>query len=128
MSLKAHINTDASGNIIVHMEGGLNHETTEHLRLKLCDLSDNNPQSKLTLDLHKMDFVGSSGLNEFVDILNEIHAKRGQIKLINVRNEFKRIFKLFQLRRLEEMLDEFESESTIHLNSVWGNKKRTFEN
>lgn len=127
MSIKANINTDSHGNIIVHMSGGFEYDTSCPLRQELVVLAEKNPKSTLTLDLHHVDFVGSSGIGQFVETLNYLLDNKLDIKLINVKPEFQRVFKLYQLDKLEEMLSDFEVDKTEDL-GLWGGRRRTFEN
>ena len=67
MSIEADINTDANGNIIMHIRGGLNYENSTPFRQELIEMARTNPTCSITLDLFKLDFVGSSGIGYFVE-------------------------------------------------------------
>ena len=82
MSIKAKLHTDARGNIIVNMEGGLDYENTAPLRKELSELSQENPQSTITLDMNSVDFVGSSGIGHFVETIKALNAKK--LSLIHI--------------------------------------------
>lgn len=127
MSMQARINTDSSGNITIHMEGGLNYDNTLPLRRELQGLCQDNPQSTIILDLNKLDFVGSSGISHFVETIQIIHQKSGRIRLSGVSDEFIRVFKLYKLEALENMLKDFESDFTENT-SLFAGRKKTFEN
>jgi anti-sigma B factor antagonist len=58
MSMKAKVRTDSCGNIIIHMEGGLDYENTAPLKNELETLTKENPSSQITIDLNRLDFVG----------------------------------------------------------------------
>lgn len=128
MSMKARIRTDATGNITVHMEGGLNYENTAPLKEELLDLVSNNPSSTITLDLNGLDFVGSSGIGFFVDTIKSLNQNRDQIKLSNVKNEFIRVFKLYNFDAMELLIKEFDNDETEFLNTQFGNRSKTFQN
>ncbi len=128
MSMKARVRTDASGNITIHMEGGLNYQNSIPLRQQLETITTQNPSSTITLDLHRLDFVGSSGIGFFVETIKAINDKRDQIRVSNVKNEFIKVFKLFDLDLMDVLVDEFETNETKFLSQKFANRKRTFEN
>ena len=93
MSMKAHARTDSRGNITVYLEGGLSFDTVSIFRSKLELLLRSNPGSTITLDFFKLDFVGSSGVGFFAEIIKEISQKSPRLKISNAKSEFCRIFK-----------------------------------
>ncbi len=128
MAMKAQIRTEASGNITVHMEGSLDFENSVPLRKELQDLHTNNPASLITLDMHALDFVGSSGIGFFVETLQILNEKKSRVKLSNVKTEFLKVFKLYNFDAYQLLVDEFETDDTENLNKKFGNRKSTFEN
>jgi anti-sigma B factor antagonist len=128
MTMKAQIRTDALGNITVHMQGGLDYENTQPLREELLDLTKNNPTAVVTLDLNRLDFVGSSGINHFVDTVKILSKDCDQIRLSNVASEFVKVFKLYNFEGIDELIEEFNDDETEHLNYKFGNRKNTFQN
>ena len=133
MSMKANILRDAMGNITVQMQGDLDYEHSKPLREQLNDISMSNPQSKITVDLGGINFVGSSGICHFVETLQIINKEKHELhkmKLANVSLEFKKIFRLYSIAEAELIWDQFdlENEETSDLSSRFGNKKRTFSN
>lgn len=103
MSMKAQINTDASGNITILMEGSLNYENSMPLRLELNSLVKEYPNATITVDMHSLDFVGSSGICHFVETMKSLEKSDAQIKLQNVKIEFVRVFKLYNFNVLDYM-------------------------
>lgn len=128
MSMKARMRTDATGNITVHMEGGLDYENTIPLRKELDELVAENPTSTITLDLHSLDFVGSSGIGFFVETIRSLNKNKEQIKLSNVKSEFLKVFKLYDFDAMELMISEFDNDDTEELNTIFGNRRNTFQN
>jgi anti-sigma B factor antagonist len=128
MTMKAQIRTDALGNITVHMQGGLDYENTQPLREELMDLTKDNPTAIVTLDLNRLDFVGSSGINHFVDTVKILCKDSEKIRLSNVASEFVKVFKLYKFEGIEELIEEFNDDETEHLNYKFGNRKNTFQN
>lgn len=128
MSLKAQVRTDSLGNITVHMEGGLDFENSMPFRRELSSLLTENPLSTITLDLNRLDFVGSSGIGVFVETINILNQKKKQIKIANVKTEFMKVFKLFDFDAMETMIMEFDNDDTENLNLKFGNRRNTFQN
>lgn len=128
MAMKAQIRTDANGNITVHMAGSLDFENSLPLRKELHDLHLNNPTSDITIDMHSLDFVGSSGIGFFVETLQILNEKRTRVKLSNVKTEFLKVFKLYNFDAYQLLVDQFENDDTVNLNKKFGNRKSTYSN
>jgi anti-sigma B factor antagonist len=128
MAMKAQIRTDSLGNITVHMNGGLDFENSLPLRNELQELSTLNPASTITLDMQSLDFVGSSGIGFFVETLQILNRNRAQIKLANVKNEFIKVFKLYNFDAFQLIENEFDNDETENLNKKYGNRKNTYQN
>ncbi len=128
MSLKAQIMTDSIGNITIHMRGGLDYENTVPLRDELEEMIRENPARQITLDMQGLDFVGSSGIGHFVETLKILNAKKGQIKLANVRSEFMKVFKLYDGDAMQAMLVKFDEDDTEELSQKFANRRKTFQN
>ena len=133
MSVKANILRDAMGNVIVQMQGDLDYEHSMPLRDQLNEIATDNPQSKITVDLGGIDFVGSSGICHFVEtlqIINQTKDEHNKMKLANVSNEFKKIFRLYSIDEAELIWDQFDldDDETSNLSTRFGNRKRTFSN
>lgn len=118
MSMKANILRDANGNIIVHMQGDLNYDHSVPLRNELQNIASNNPHSKITIDLGAIDFVGSSGICQFVETVKHLkESRKATVNLSNVKPEFLKIFRLLSLNEAEYVaelmnFDSDEADST----------------
>ena len=97
MSLEASVHTDAIGNLTVQLVGSLDFDTNIPLKQQLETLVQKNPLSNITLDMHFLDFVGSSGIGNFVDLVNSLNIVRTRVYLSNVKPEFIKVFKLFNI-------------------------------
>lgn len=105
MSIMANVYVDVYGNITIQMEGILDYEISSPFRKELTSFLVSYPTSTLTLDFQCVEFVGSSGINIFVETVNQLNKSYNQrLKLINVRSEFVKIFKLYQLENIGENL------------------------
>lgn len=131
MSMKSNVLRDANGNIIIHMEGQIEYEYSIPFRDQLARLVKDNPNINVTIDLGKVDFVGSSGICHFVETIKMINnSKADTLSLSNVRSEFMKVFKLYNLGNEEILIEHFDmdNDETYYLNNVHGNRGRTFEN
>ena len=128
MSLKAQVRTDSMGNITVHMEGGLDFENTANLQQELEDLTRENPASIITLDLNRLDFVGSSGIGIFVETIKIMNDRKDTIRLANVSTEFMKVFKLYDNDAMSLLIDEFDNDDTEMLSQNFAGRKSTFQN
>ncbi len=128
MTMKARVRTDAHGNITVHMEGDLNYDNSSPLKSELESLTKENPTSNITLDMNGLDFVGSSGIGLFVDTIKAINEDKDRIKISNVKIEFLKVFKLYDLDLMSVIEDQFDSDDTENLSQTFTGRKRTFEN
>ena len=129
MTLKAQIRTDALGNITVHMDGDLSYDNHRKLKNEIIKISEEHPYSTITLDLNSLDFVGSSGISNFVEMLKSLN-KNGpdRYKISNIKSEFIKVFQIYNFNALEMMAEEFSSDETYNLSQKFGTRKRTFEN
>jgi anti-sigma B factor antagonist len=131
MSMKANILRDANGNIIVHMQGDLNYDHSLPLRAELQNIANSNPNSKITIDLGAIDFVGSSGICQFVETVKYIKENRkATVNLSNVKPEFLKIFRLLSINEADYVAElmNFDTDETETLNTRFGNRAQTFEN
>ena len=127
MGLNAQIRTDALGNITVYMNGDLSYDYNNKLRNEIVEISDNHPHSIITLDMHSLDFVGSSGISKFVDLLKFLKKKNpSKYKISNIKSEFLKVFEIYNFNAYEMMTNEYESDDTISSSS--GSYSKTFPN
>ncbi|EQC51419.1 STAS domain-containing protein [Bacteriovorax sp. DB6_IX] len=127
MTMKARVTTDATGNITVLMEGGMDYENIVPLKQELASLTSKYPSSQIILDMTSLNFVGSSGIGVFVDTIRALNNRKDQIRLSNVSSEFFKVFKLYNFDAMEVLINEFDSDVT-ELSNYYGSKGRTFQN
>lgn len=104
MSLEAKIHTDALGDIVVHLYGDLSLEGQKKLDHEISSIKAQHPHSKITLDLNSLDFVGSSSITTFVELLQQWHASNPHhFRVENIKNEFLKLFEIYNFD-IEPML------------------------
>jgi anti-sigma B factor antagonist len=129
--MKANVLRDASGNIIVHMQGDLNYDHSEPLRNELQAIANQNPNARITIDIGAIDFVGSSGICHFVETVKYLkEGRKMNVSLSNVKPEFLKIFRLYSLNEADYVAElmNFDNDETENLNTRFGNRNQTFEN
>ncbi len=104
MSLIANINTDVNGNIIIQMKGTLNYDINLPLKDELVNITAEHPLSHITLDFMELEFVGSSGIGQFVELINRINKDRLRLQMINVKTEFVKVFGLYKLKNNTDVI------------------------
>jgi anti-anti-sigma factor len=91
------INQD--GVFVVTLSGQLDFESADNLRLTCRKLFR---EKKVIFNLARLNFVGSSGLTPFLELLSEMNKSHGKdIKLCSVSSEFVRLFEAGDLFGLE---------------------------
>lgn len=106
MTLKASIHTDSTGNYTIQMRGNLNYENNDYLSAEVKAIIKKNPDSKITLDLYFLDFVGSSGISNFVKLVNDLNKPSVRVYLANVKSEFMKVFKLYEVWEVEKVITD----------------------
>jgi anti-anti-sigma factor len=98
--MKARIkNTNES--IIISIDGKVDYETQDEVcRLINSTISknkENQAARNVILNFKNLEFVGSSGITQFVQTLKSIHQNTDVVpKYCGVRSEFKKIMKAFE--------------------------------
>ena len=108
--MKVQYDRDANGNIIIHMRGDISYESTIPLRKELIDILKKNSNVEITLNMQNIDFVGSSGIGQFVETLKMLNQKKIRAKVKNVSSEFIKAFQLYDLDKqdLANIIEDFD--------------------
>ena len=128
MSLQARTATDASGNITIYVEGGMDFENSVPFRQELLKIRQKNPRAQIILDLYRLDFVGSSGFGHFAETLQILGGVGLPVKMANIKPEFLKVFKLYNPQALQDLVIAFDNDETEDLASNFHNRTYTFEN
>ncbi len=128
MSLQARTMIDTHGNITIYVEGGIDFENSVPFREELLNIRRKNPRANITLDLYRLDFVGSSGIGHFAETIQILCGAGLPVKMANIKSEFLKVFKLYNPQALEQLVVAFESDDTEDLASNFHHRHLTFEN
>lgn len=134
MSIKSKISNDVNGNIIIQMEGGFDYEYSLPLTNELKKISAKNTNKQIMIDLDAMDFVGSSGIGEFINTIKDLqHQNNNRFVLVNVNSEFQKVFRLYNLddsfrlsTEVAQAIEEAFDNDDTDLSTITG--KPTIEN
>jgi len=70
------------------------------------------PNSKLVIDLVKVEFIDSTGLGALVSCLRQAHSSGGEIKLSGLTNQARALFELVRMHRIFEVFNS--PEEAVH--------------
>lgn len=110
------------GYTVVTFEGPLDFETPNRLLQDIKELLNNRSTEKCLLNLEKLEFVGSSGIEQFMTIIEKTFGKNA--KCIGLKKEFQRCFKVFSqynnsfnyYSSFNDALDEFNNNNNNKIN------------
>jgi anti-sigma B factor antagonist len=91
--------TDSSSNentIYYLMPQSLDYENNHMIRLHLLTVARDYPQHTIILDFNEMDFVGASGIGILVETLKQVRLQVKMLKVIHLKTEFIKVFRLYQ--------------------------------
>jgi len=76
--------------IFVHLSGHITFEAADLFRKRCFEYLEGN---KVVFNLELLDFIGSSGIEPFVNTITELSGQRqSNVKLCSLSTEFKRVF------------------------------------
>jgi anti-anti-sigma factor len=70
---------------------------------KVLELVQSEEANGLVVDLHKLQFIDSSGLGTFLWLLKALHARGGQLKLAGMSRPVQSIFELVGMQKVFEI-------------------------
>lgn len=104
--MRAIVHNDSLGNFVIHIKGEINHQANIYFKKQVEILMRKYPFATILIDMQAIDFVGSSGISSFVEILRGFNKQSNKLQLIHVKREFRRLFKLYDDSLLNLIIDE----------------------
>lgn len=97
--------------IVLYLDGKIDYETQDDICLFINKTIEKNKKDeapkKIVVNLMNLDFVGSSGITQFVQSLKQIHTETHVTpKYCGVRSEFQKIMKAFDVENEFEFFDD----------------------
>lgn len=114
--------------IVVQIDGKLDYETQDSFKESLRELASKKKSSSKTdsvpteiiFNMEKLEFVGSSGITQYIQTLKEFAQRTDQkAKILNASSEFKKVMKAFD----ENEVFEFDDSNPAHSNSRKSSKQ-----
>ncbi len=97
------------GILIVTLEGEhLDARETPFFKQKVNDLLEGESCSRAVFDLHRLQFIDSSGLGAFLSILKTLHSKGGDLKLSGMNRTIRTMFELVCMHKIFEIFNSPE--------------------
>lgn len=115
--MKARIKR-APDSIIINLDGKIDYETQDDICVFINSTIERNKKDevakKVVVNFSNLEFVGSSGITQFVQSLKQIHHDTDVTpKYCGVRSEFQKIMKAFDQ---ENEFDFFDDENLLKKN------------
>ncbi len=81
-------------NLIVRLDGELDHHTAEEMRKEIDKEIDKNNCKNVIFDLASVNFMDSSGIGVVIGRYKKVSKRGGQVAVVNVNSRVERIFKM----------------------------------
>lgn len=98
---KANIE-EKNDHLLVKLIGDLDVYSKEDFA-KFCDESLKEKNQNLIVDLEKLDYIDSTGLGMFINIYKDQKEKNKTVKIINAKENIKKLFIITDISDLFEM-------------------------
>ncbi len=98
------------GNVVVlELEGHLDVETTAQFQDMCLGILKKEPSKRVILNMERLKFVGSTGINQFVDAIKLFSKCETKPKMCKVSNDFLMVLRAYQTTR--HPFEIFENEN-----------------
>lgn len=99
------------GNVVVlELEGHLDVETTAQFQDMCLGILKKDTSKRVILNMERLKFVGSTGINQFVDAIKAFNKCETKPKICKVSNDFLMILRAYQTTR--NPFEIFDNEAT----------------
>lgn len=103
--------------IVVSVGGKLDYETQDGFKENLSKIAstaktDSTP-ANVIFNMEKLEFVGSSGIGQFIQTLKDFGSSTDQkARIIHASNDFKKVMKAFDEQDMFEFLEQDQPSAT----------------
>ena len=92
--------------LVVTLEGDhLDAKETPLFKQKVADLIEQEQVTKAVFDLHRLEFIDSSGLGAFLSILKNLHGKGGDLKQSGMNKTIRTMIELVCMHKIFEIFN-----------------------
>ena len=95
-------------NIIVTLQGELDHHSSEEVRNRIDDMLDIDNYKNLIFNFSGVNFMDSSGIGAVIGRYKKVSLRGGKVYLTNVKPNVKRIFELSGMFKIISIYDDVE--------------------
>lgn len=95
-------------NLIIRLEGELDHHTSEEVRRKIDSEYYDNNLLNMILDLEGLNFMDSSGIGLVMGRYKNCKEQGGEISIVNVNSNVERILKMSGLMKIANIYPTVE--------------------
>ncbi len=114
---KYHIDQVPEAGPIVKMSGRLMDEESALAMLETVEELIDNGEHKLTLDLTKLEYLNSSGLNSLVNLLTKARSNGGDVVLSSLSDKVKSLFIVTKLNTVFTVVDSLDEATEYFKNN-----------
>ncbi len=104
MSVKTE---NKNGLMVCHIDGEIDINSSPDIK-KVFDKLISKKEPKIIINFSKVTYVDSSGLATLVEILKNMRAYGGRLRLTNLSSKIKSLFEITKLEKLFEILADVE--------------------
>ncbi|NMB08779.1 MAG: anti-sigma F factor antagonist [Tissierellia bacterium] len=87
-------------NLIIRLEGELDHHTSEEVRRKIDSEYYNNNLLNMVLDLGGLNFMDSSGIGLIMGRYKNCKEQGGKLSIVNINSKVERILEMSGLMKI----------------------------
>ena len=99
LKVEKEVVPEAPDVVRLKLSGSLDTETSREFSAKVDQIISAG-WSKLVLDLGEVDFVSSGGWGSIISALRKAHAKGGDLVLLNLKGQVKRVFRMLGFKAI----------------------------
>lgn len=97
------------GVLIITPEGSsLDAKEAPEFKEKVINIISNDNANNVIFDLHRLQFIDSSGLGSFLSVLRVLHTRGGELKLANMNKPIRTMFELVSMHKIFEIFHSTE--------------------
>lgn len=100
--------------LIFELEGQLDFETTQQFEETAHDMIRKSATApRLVFNLEKLKFVGSCGINQFIQVMKDFNSAENKPRFCHLSSEFIKMFRAFQTSRNPFEIHPTETEARL---------------
>ncbi len=96
-----------NGVFVIELEGRLDIQYADNLGQSIIDVVDTG-EKYLLFDLKKLKFMDSSGLRIFIGLKRQLSELKGDVKIVNMNSNIKKVFETVELDKHFEIFTDFK--------------------